>query len=64
MSPVALSTILALAATSVSLVSAQGAMSTFPATPLASKHYAYPTGIVSILCNFVLWVLTVINAAV
>jgi len=45
MSPVALSTILALAATSISLVSAQDPQSTYPATPLASKQFAYPTGI-------------------
>jgi hypothetical protein len=40
MSVITRSTLLALA---VSFVSAQ--QSTFPATPLASKHYAYPTGI-------------------
>jgi hypothetical protein len=42
MSPLALSTFLAFSA---ALVSAQ--QSTFPATPLASKRYSYPTGIVS-----------------
>jgi len=41
MSPVALSSLAVLAA-SLSIVVAQ---ETFPATPLASKHFAYPTGI-------------------
>jgi len=41
MSPLALSSLAVLAA-SLSMV---GAQSTFPATPLASKHFAYPTGI-------------------
>lgn len=40
----ALSIVLALAAISSPVV-AQGAVSTYPATPLASKHFAYPTGI-------------------
>jgi hypothetical protein len=39
-----------LAATTV--VSAQGTLSTFPATPLASKHFAYPSGIVRFLLRF------------
>ncbi|KAF7423047.1 hypothetical protein PC9H_011211 [Pleurotus ostreatus] len=48
MSPVALSVaLLAIAASfSNSLANAQdGAVATFPATPLASKHFAYPTGL-------------------
>lgn len=42
MSPVALFNIISLAF-AVTLATAQ---STFPPTPLASKHFAYPTGIV------------------
>lgn len=44
MSRVALSTLIAVA--SLVSVKAQG-LSTFPATPLADKHFAYPSGIVS-----------------
>jgi len=44
MSFVALSTIAGIAAFSVSSVAGQ-ALSTFPATPLASKHFSYPTGV-------------------
>lgn len=53
MSVVALSAVLA--ATAISLVSAQvtDPTQTFPATPLANKHFAYPTGLVSILSRYV-----------
>lgn len=43
MSPVALSALLALYAVNA----AAQATGTFPAVPLASKHFAYPGGIVS-----------------
>ncbi|KAL0953105.1 hypothetical protein HGRIS_004376 [Hohenbuehelia grisea] len=43
MSPVALSALFVAAA--ASLVQAQNPVATFPATPLASKHFAYPSGI-------------------
>jgi len=45
MSPATLSTLLAFAAATISLVSAQGPQGTLPATPLASKHFSYPSGI-------------------
>ena len=45
MSAVALSALLAVAASTV--VSAQVTQQ-FPATPLADKHFAYPSGIVSL----------------
>ena len=45
MSPIALSNIMSL----ITLVIAQ---STFPPTPLASKHFAYPTGIVCLFIFF------------
>jgi hypothetical protein len=46
MSSIALSNIVSLSL-SIALVIAQ---STFPATPLVSKHFAYPTGIVRLSC--------------
>lgn len=50
MSPIALSNFVSLLF-SITLVIAQSAtQSTFPATPLVSKHFAYPTGIVRHSC--------------
>jgi hypothetical protein len=46
MSPVALSSLLTIAALGVSLAAAQ-VTGTYPATPLASKHFASPTDLVS-----------------
>ena len=46
MSPIVISNIVSLSL-SITLVIAQ---STFPATPLVSKHFAYPTGIVRLSC--------------
>jgi len=45
MSPAALSTVLIAAAAAVTLVRAQAVTGTFPAVPLASKHFAYPSGV-------------------
>ncbi len=50
---VALPALLAFFLLDSALVNAQGNLATFPATPLASKHFAYPTGLVSdrLPCN-------------
>ena len=48
MSRVALSAFLALFAATVASAQETNPTATFPATPLASKHFAYPTGIVSV----------------
>ncbi|KDQ32330.1 hypothetical protein PLEOSDRAFT_175509 [Pleurotus ostreatus PC15] len=45
MTIVALSALLALLLHPNARVNAQGNLATFPATPLASKHFAYPTGL-------------------
>ena len=51
MSLVALSALLA-AAASVATAQITDPTQTFPATPLASKHFSYPTGVVSVLALF------------
>ena len=51
MSLLALSALLA-AAASVATAQITDPTQTFPATPLASKHFSYPTGVVSVLALF------------
>lgn len=55
MSPVALSSLLTLAAVGVSMAAAQ-VTGTYPATPLASKRYPSPSALVRSVIPFILCV--------